>query len=387
MLPLTWGEMVNFKEVLTVIIKNALVYGADFTAEVADIEIEDGIIKAIGKVEKDGEDYSGLTVLPGFIDIHIHGTRLADSSSGNTEEIATISKALAEHGITSFCPTTMTLPHDTLVNAFTAVAEYMGKEDGAYIHGINMEGPYISLAKKGAQAAEHVRKPDFDEFIQLNGICPIKLADVAPEEKGAVEFAEKASKICTVSAAHTSATFAQAKHGFENGFTHATHLFNAMTPIQNREPGVPGAIFDTDGVTAELICDGFHNHPAIIRMAFRQLGEDRICVISDSMSAADNGDGEYELGGQTVYVKDGKATLADGTIAASTTNVFDEFKNLLSFGIDFRSALKACTANPAKAIGVYSLTGSVEVGKRADLTVIDGDAQLRHVFVKGKQIF
>lgn len=368
------------------IIKNATVYGADFEPAVTDIEIENGIIKAIGKTEKDGEDYTGLTVLPGFIDIHIHGTRLADSSSGNADEIATISKALAEHGITSFCPTTMTLPTDTLEKAFNAVADYIGSEEGAYIHGINMEGPYISLAKKGAQAAEHVRPADFDEFGKLNSICPIRLVDIAPETDGAVEFAKKASEICTVSAAHTAATFAEAKHGFENGFTHATHLFNAMTPIQNREPGVPTAVFDSDSVTAELICDGFHNHPAIIRMAFRELGEDRVCVISDSMSAADNGDGEYELGGQTVYVRDGKATLADGTIAASTTNVFDEFKNLLRFGIDFKSALKACTANPAKAIGVFDVTGSVEVGKRADLTVIDSDAQLRHVFIKGKQV-
>ncbi len=368
------------------ILKNATVYTVDFEPQITDIEIENGLIKSIGKTEKDGEDYTGLTILPGFIDIHIHGTRLADSSSGNVEEISTISEALASHGITSFCPTTMTLPHETLVKALEAVAEYMGKEEGAYIHGINMEGPFISQAKKGAQAAEHVRKADYDEFAQLNDICPIKLVDIAPEEDGAIEFAQKASKICTVSAAHTNATYIQAKCGFENGFSHATHLFNAMTPIQNREPGVPGAVFDTPDVTAELICDGFHNHPAILRTAFRQLGEDRVCVISDSMSAADNGDGEYSLGGQTVYVRDGKATLADGTIAASTTNVFEEFKNLLRFGIDFKSALKACTANPAKAIGVYGVTGSVEVGKRADLTVIDGDTRLRHVFIKGKQV-
>lgn len=368
------------------ILKNACVYGANFEPVTTDIEIENGIIKHIGKTDKDGADFTGLTVLPGFIDIHIHGTRLSDSSSGRVEEIATISKALAEHGITSFCPTTMTLPQQTLEKAFAAVSDYMGNEEGAYIHGINMEGPFISLSKKGAQSASYVRKPDIEEFEKLNSICPIKLVDIAPEEEGALEFAKKSSKKCTVSAAHTAASFAQAKAGFENGFSHATHLFNAMTPIQNREPGVPGAVFDTDGVTAELICDGFHNHPAIIRMAFRQLGEDRVCVISDSMSAADNGDGEYELGGQKVYVKDGKATLADGTIAASTTNIFDEFKNLLRFGIDFKSALKACTANPAKAIGVYSVTGSVETGKRADLTVIDGDTQLRHVFIKGRQV-
>lgn len=369
------------------ILKNATVWADDFSPAKKDIKIADGIIEDIGCFEaENGTDLSGCTVVPGFIDIHIHGACLADSSSGNREEIQTISRYLAKNGITSFCPTTMTLPEDTLAKAFEAVKGCMGKEEGAYIHGINMEGPFISHAKKGAQAAEHIRKPDVKEFERLNAICPIKLADIAPEADGALEFAQKVSKACTVSAAHTAATYEQAKAGFENGFSHATHLFNAMTPIQNRAPGVPTAVFDSDKVTAELICDGLHNHPAVLRMAFNLLGEDRAVVISDSMSAAGMGDGEYELGGQTVYVNDGKATLADGTIAASTTNIFAEFKNLLSFGIDFKAALKACTINPAKAIGADDITGSIEKGKRADLLVLDGELNLKAVFVGGKQI-
>lgn len=366
------------------IIKNATVWAQDFTPVKTDIEIENGVIKTLGSLSGADElDFTGMTVVPGFIDIHIHGACLADSSSGEKEQIQTISRYLAQRGITSFCPTTMTLPYETLEKAFAAVKECMGKEEGAYIHGINMEGPYISLAKKGAQAAEHVRKPDFEEFTRLNSVCPIMLADVAPEVDGATEFAQKAKEICTVSAAHTSASYEEAKLGFENGFSHATHLFNAMTPIQNRAPGVPTAVFETENVSAELICDGFHNHPAVLRMAFSLLGEDRAAVISDSMSAAGCGDGEYELGGQTVYVKDGKATLADGTIAASTTNIFEEFKNLLRFGIDFKTALKACTINPARAIRRDSETGSIAAGKRADLLVLDEELNIKAVFIKG----
>lgn len=369
------------------IIKNATVWAEDFSPVKTDIEIENGLIKSLGKLSGEDEiDFAGLTVVPGFIDIHIHGACLADSSSGETEQIQTISRYLAQRGITSFCPTTMTLPCETLEKAFAAVKECMCNEEGAYIHGINMEGPYISLAKKGAQAAEHVRKPDFEEFSQLNSICPIMLADVAPEVDGAIDFAIKAKDVCTVSAAHTSASYEEAKLGFENGFSHATHLFNAMTPIQNRAPGVPTAVFEDKSATAELICDGFHNHPAILRMAFELLGEDRAVVISDSMSAAGCGDGEYELGGQTVYVKDGKATLADGTIAASTTNIYEEFKNLLNFGIDFKAALKACTINPAKAIKRDNITGSIAAGKRADLLVLDDELNIKAVFIYGLRI-
>ena len=369
------------------ILKNAFLADDTFQMIRADLEIRNGLIAAIGELHGEDEiDFSGRTILPGFIDIHTHGGMLADCSSGRAAEIQTVSRYLAQHGVTSFCPTTMTLPPEALQSAFTAIRACMGREEGAYIHGVNMEGPYISHEKKGAQAEESIRKPNIEEFNRLNGICPVCLVDLAPEAEGALDFAEEAAKACTVSAAHTAASYEQAAAGFAHGFTHATHLFNAMTPIKNREPGVPTAVFDSGTVTAELICDGFHNHPAVLRMAFRLLGSDRPVVVSDAMMAAGAGDGEYSLGGQTVFVRNGKATLADGTIAASTTNLFDEYKNLLRFGVDPQQALRACTINPARAIGADKVTGSVAVGKRADLIAVDDELELTAVFIKGKRL-
>ena len=369
------------------IIKNAIVYGADFCAAEADIEIENGKIKRIGKTEESGEDFSGCVILPGFIDIHIHGCNMADATDGKPDSAAAMSRWLATKGVTSFCPTTMTLPPQTLKECFSYIKNTMGNEEGAYIHGINMEGPFISPEKKGAQAEEHILEPDFDLFIKLNDICPVRLVDIAPEQPGADEFIEKVSKICTVSAAHTAANYAQAKAGFEKGITHATHLFNAMNGLGSREPGTVGAVFDSDNVRAELICDGIHICPATLRIAFKLLGEDRTVVISDAMMAAGLSEGEYTLGGQRV-IKTDAARLPDGTLAGSCTNLFDEFRNLLSFGIPLMQAIKSVTINPAKAIGADKITGSIEEGKNADLVILSSDfQQIKAVFVKGKRAF
>jgi N-acetylglucosamine-6-phosphate deacetylase len=368
------------------IIKNAEIYNSDFEPQRADLSVcGETICKIAGNIDgNDTLDFSGCTVLPGFIDIHIHGCRGADVEDASADSLAVMSDYLVKKGVTSFCPTTMTLPEEQLIEQFRAVSEYMGSESGAYIHGINMEGPYISLEKKGAQSGEYIRLPDIGEFKRLNSICKICLADIAPEAENAYEFAAEASKICTVSAAHTASDYETAVKAFGSGFSHATHLFNAMNPIMNRKPGAVAAVFDSSFVTAELICDGFHNHPAVLRMAFRLLGEDRAVVVSDAMKAAGCADGDYELGGQTVYVRGGRATLKDGTIAASTTNIYDEFKNLLGFGIPFKTALKSCTINPARVIGADGVTGSIKEGKRADLVIIDKELNIKAVFVKGR---
>ncbi len=369
------------------IFKNAEILNENFEFVKGDLVVENGKIAGICQcAEGEGIDCSGLKILPGFIDIHIHGTKGGDTCDASEESLQIMSENLPRHGVTSFCPTTMTLSSEELEEIFKTISLVKGKEKGAYIHGINMEGPYISLAKKGAQKAEHVRKPDIDEFKKLNDICKVSLVDIAPEEDENNAFSKEASEICTVSVAHTSADVSAARKGFKNGITHATHLFNAMTGISARVPGVAGAVFDSDTVRAEIICDGFHVAPETLRMAFRLLGEDRTIVISDSMKAADCPDGEYMLGGQTVYVHDGKALLADGTIAASTSNIFDEFRNLLSFGIPFRHAVKSCTINPARAIGQDEIAGSIEKGKNADLLLVDEKMEIKGVYIKGEKI-
>lgn len=370
------------------LLKNATVYGGDFIPQKANIRIAGEKIEEIGPCTEPGEgiDFTGCTIIPGFIDIHIHGCAGGDLMDASTESLDKISTCLASHGVTSFCPTSMTLPEEELADAFCVAKGCMGKEPGAYIHGINMEGPYISKAKKGAQSGSYVRQPDFAEFKRLFALCPIRLVDVAPESEGAFAFAKQAQELCTVSAAHTSADYATARQGFQNGFTHATHLFNAMTGLTTREAGVAGAALENAGVTAELICDGFHIAPAMLRIAFAILGKDRACVVSDSMKAAGLPDGDYALGGQPVYVRDGKALLKDGTIAASTSNIHAEFLNLLSFGIPFETALRACTINPARAARVERETGSLVPGKYADITVLDAKHAIKAVFVKGKRI-
>jgi|LSQX01.2.fsa_nt_gb N-acetylglucosamine-6-phosphate deacetylase len=370
---------------MDIVIKGAVICNSEFEPQRADLSVRGEKIYKIGGISGGKViDFSGCTVLPGFIDIHIHGCGGADVDGADTASLKKMSDFLVKKGVTSFCPTTMTMPESSLAQQFAAVSDYMGRESGAYIHGINMEGPFISHEKKGAQHGGHIRTPDLGEFKRLVKLCDVRLIDVAPETKGAFDFAAEASKHCVVSAAHTAADYETAMESFKHGFSHATHLFNAMPPMKNREPGMAGAVLDSKGVTAELICDGFHNHPAVIRLAFGLLGEDRAVVISDAMKAAGCGDGDYELGGQTVYVRGGRAALKDGTIAASTTNLFDEFKNLLDFGIPFKQAVKACTINPAKVIGADDVTGSIKEGKSADLLIIDDSLEIKAVFVKGR---
>ncbi len=369
------------------ILSNLTFYNKNLEPERSSITIENGKITGFGDVNSEATDMNDLTALPGFIDIHTHGIGGADACDKSKASLDILSGHYAKHGVTSFCPTTMTLSYDELKEIFGAIENYKGSECGAYIHGINMEGPYISLEKCGAQNKDYIRKADTDEFYKLNGISKISLVDLAPETENALDFADEISKICVCSVAHTNASYQETKKSFENGFSHVTHLFNAMTPFTHRAPGVVGAVFENDSVNCEIICDGFHLSPAAVRLAFKILGDDRCVAISDSLSSTDCEDGEYMLGGQKVYVKNGRAHLADGTIAGSTTNLFDEFKNLISFGIPFKSALKACTVNPAKAIGVYDVCASIEKGKNADLIFIDDKLNLKHVMVKGKMIF
>lgn len=362
---------------------NLFFYNKNFEKTAGDLYIKDGLFAAKHECERE-IDMKRLTALPGFVDIHSHGGSGCDFCDGTEESLDTLSIHYARHGVTSVCPTTMTFPKERLTKIFTAIADYKGKEKGATFLPVNMEGPFISKEKCGAQCPDYIVKPDFELFKLLNEIYPIALVDVAPENDGAFDFAKKAKDICTVSAAHTNASYEVAAEALKQGFTHATHFLNAMTPFTSRAPGVAGAFMENNFATAEIICDGYHLAPATLRLLFKVFGENRLCVISDSMASADCPDGDYSLGGQRVIVKDGKANLPDGTIAGSTANLFDEFKNLISFGIDLEKALKACTINPARAVKCDNVCGTIEQGKNADLIFVDNDLNISAVMIKGK---
>ena len=362
----------------------------DFRLVQGDIEIEDGKILRVGKdLPRKEEDLAvdcagSYTVVPGFVDVHIHGCAGADTCDATREALEAMAAFLLAHGVTSFCPTTMTTSRDTIQAALLAAKDMMDHpmEGGARVVGVNMEGPFIAKERKGAQKEEDILPPDFPLFQRFyeesGGI--VRLVDVAPEQPGGLDFVEKASQLCTVSIAHTTADYDQAKAAFDKGVTHATHLFNAMSGLHHRKPGVVGAVFDDSRVRGELICDGFHIHPAVLRAAFRLLG-DRALIVSDSMRANGMPEGEaFDLGGQMVTVHQGKALLPDVTIAGSVTNLHQEIKNLVSFGVPFEQAVKAATLIPARAIGLDGEIGSIAPGKRADLVVLDENLDIAAVY-------
>lgn len=365
------------------LLKNIEYMDSSFKKVKGDIGIKDGKFDFSHK-DTDSADMEGLLALPGFVDIHSHGGSGFDFCDASQKSLDGLSKHYAKHGVTSVCPTTMTLPKELLIKIFAEIESFKSKEQGAYFHGINMEGPFISKTKCGAQDPKYVLSPDTEFFRELDSVSEIALTDVAPESDGAFVFAENNKDRAVISIAHTDADYETAKKAIESGFSHATHFMNAMTPFTSRAPGVVGAVMESDTVTAEIICDGYHLSPATLRILFKTIGDGRLVVISDSMSSADCEDSEYTLGGQKVIVSGGKAHLENGTIAGSTTNIYEEFRNLLSFGIPFESALKCCTINPARVIGADKVCGSIEQGKNADLVIVDKELNIRYVMIKGK---
>ncbi len=362
----------------------------DFKLEQGDIEIEKGRIVRAGKdlprTEEDiAVDAKGYTIVPGFVDVHIHGCGGADTGDGTRESIDTMARFLLSHGVTSFCPTTATVGRETIEAALLAAkaAHDDPIEDGAKVAGVNMEGPFFSHERKGAQNEKYILPPDFQLFkswYELSGGL-VRLVDVATEQPGGQEFVRQASKLCTVSIAHTTAKYQDAKDAFDWGVTHTTHLFNAMNGLHHREPGVVGAALEDGRVRAELICDGEHIHPAVLKIAFRLLG-DRALIVSDSLRANGMPEGaEYEMGGQTVQISGGKCVLLDGTIAGSVSNLHHEVKNLVGWGVPFGQAVKAASLIPARAIGLDNEIGSIEPGKVADLVALDENMDVASVWL------
>lgn len=369
------------------VLKNGFVLDKGFRFVKADVVVTDGKITHIGKCDCDCDevvDCTGKYVIPGLVDIHTHGCGGSDACDATREALDVLAKTQAKAGVTSFCATTMTVPEEQLDRIFTLVGEYMNeKTEGSDIIGINMEGPFFNESKKGAQRGDCLKLPNVEFFRKLNKKCGnnVKLVDLAPELEGATEFIKEVKDEVVVSIAHTAADYDTAVNAILNGASHITHLYNAMNGLTHRAPGVVGAAADTN-VYAELICDGIHISAPAVRCAFK-LMEDRICLISDSMSACGMPNGEYELGGQKVFMEDKKATLVDGTIAGSATNVADCMRKTVEFGIPMETAIKAATYNPAVSIGMENKIGSIDINLDADIIVMDKELNFEKVYFKG----
>ena len=330
----------------------------------------------------DGEviDAEGLLVLPGLVDIHSHGAAGEDFSDGNPEGLKKILRYERSCGITSYCPTSMTFPKERLRQIFASIKGAQ-TEEGAKVVGINMEGPFLDPAKKGAHVEKWIAAPDVAFVRELNQDADglVRLVTLAPNMDGAEEFIKEMHEEVCISLGHTAADYDCASRAMKLGAHHVTHLYNAMQPFGHRAPGLIGAAMDDPECMVELICDGYHIHPSAIRAAFRLFGPERVILISDSMRATGMENGTYELGGQEVTVKDRKAVLKDGTLAGSATNLYGCMCKAVEFGIPLEQAIMAATANPARSIGIFDRVGSIRIGKQADLLLVSENLELKRV--------
>ena len=364
------------------IIKNGNVFQEDKAFFKKDLYLENGrIAEDSSRLTDHTEiDAAGLYVLPGLVDIHSHGAVGHDFSDGNMEGLKEILKYEYSHGVTSYCPTSMTVEKEALRHIFSVMKNWQDEKGMSHVPGINMEGPFLDAGKKGAHREECILPPDPELFRELNDACGhrIRLVTLAPNMENAMEFIKELKGETVISLGHSGTDYDTAREAFRQGATHVTHLYNAMNPLAHRAPGLIGAASENKSCVAELICDGIHIHESMVRAAFK-LFPGRIALISDSMRAAGMENGVYDLGGQQVTVNGSLATLADGTIAGSATNLYDGMCNAASFGISLCEAVAAATMIPAKSIGVYDEIGSLTPGKRADVLLVDRDLNLVRV--------
>lgn len=383
------------------IIKNGLVHSLDKGFYPDTIYIEE---TRFSDSSSDGNilDASHCYVIPGLIDIHFHGGDGADFSDGSLEGLQKLGHYELLHGITSICPASMTLPEEQLLTICKTAAEYARRprfltasptsssfsSSCAELVGIHLEGPFISPAKKGAQKESNIVPPSAALFEKLweasDGL--LKIITMAPETDSAISFIREFSDRVHISVGHTAADYDTAALAFDAGADHLTHLFNAMNPLHHRNPGPIGAAFEHPEVFVEMICDGVHIHPAVMKASLQMFGKERIVFISDSMRATGLPDGHYELGGQPVDVKGNLATLPDGTIAASVTNLMDCMKKTVSVGIPLETVVRCASYNPACSIGVSDRLGSIEVGKQADCVLLACDTLEIRAVVKAGQL-
>ena len=364
------------------IIKRGKVFQEDGNFLEQTLYVNDHRLVDKAEYQDDGEviDAEGLLVLPGLVDIHSHGAAGEDFSDGNPEGFKKILQYEKRCGITSYCPTSMTFPKERLRQIFASIKGAQTEEE-AKVVGINMEGPFLDPAKKGAHVEEWIAAPDAAFVRELNQDVDglVRLVTLAPNMDGAEEFIKEMHEEVCISLGHTAADYDCASRAMKLGAHHVTHLYNAMQPFGHRAPGLIGAAMDDPECMVELICDGYHIHPSAIRAAFRLFGPERVILISDSMRATGMENGTYELGGQEVTVKDRKAVLKDGTLAGSATNLYGCMCKAVEFGIPLEQAIMAATANPARSIGIFDRVGSIRIGKQADLLLVSENLELKRV--------
>lgn len=336
-------------------------------------------------------DASGCYVIPGLIDVHFHGAVGEDFSDATPEGLQRMADFELSQGVTYICPAGMTLLEDQLTAICKNTAAHRAKNpQGAEVVGAHLEGPFLSMAKKGAQNGDFLHDPDVDMLRRLQKAAEgcVKLVTVAPEQPGGIEFVREAVKDgITVSVGHTVATYDIAKEAFAAGASHATHLFNGMPPFHHREPGVIGAAFDSPHAKAELICDGIHIHESAVRATFRLFGPERMILISDSLRATGMPDGIYPFGGQEIEVHGNRATIAGHpeTLAGSVTSLMGCVRKAVEFGIPLADAVRAASYNPAQAVKIDGRAGSLEIGKEASIVLLNKeDLSIRTIIFKGK---
>lgn len=380
------------------IIDHVKVFTEDKKFTDGGIVIKDGTIEQVytegnrPQTEDEILDGKGMYAIPGLIDLHFHGCKGDDFCDGSRDAIARIAEYEASVGVTAIAPATMTLPVEELEQILRVAAEYKkgphSKKEADFV-GINMEGPFISPAKKGAQDERNIIPCDVkvcERFLEASeGL--VKFMGIAPEEsENAVSFIEAVKDKVNVSLAHTNADYDTAMAAFNAGADHAVHLYNAMPAFTHRAPGVIGAVYDSKHVMVEIICDGVHIHPAAVRATFEMMGEDRMILISDSMRAAGMPDGSYTLGGLDVNVVGNRATLAsDGAIAGSVTNLMDCMKTAVkTMNIPLETAVACVTINPAKSLGIDAEYGSIRAGKKAHIVLMDQELNVQQVIKDGE---
>lgn len=394
------------------IIKNVKVYTEEKTFSEGIIYIKDGVfdkiiisetspvnVDSLRNLEGDLDeviDGQGSYAIPGLIDLHFHGCKGYDFCDGTKEAIAEIAKYEASIGVTAIAPATMTLPVEELERILAVAASYKKEAEesgtqGADLIGINMEGPFISPTKKGAQDERNIIPCDSDicqRFLDASeGL--VKFVGIAPEcSEESVHFIQQMKDKVHISLAHTNADYDTAMDAFQAGANHAVHLYNAMPSFTHRAPGVIGAVADNKHVNAELICDGVHIHPSVVRATFQMLGADRMILISDSMRATGMPDGRYTLGGLEVDVVGNRATLvSDGALAGSATNLLDCMRTVVKkMGIPLETAVACATMNPAKALGEYENYGSITPGKKGNVVLLDSELNLKMVVKEGTEV-